>query len=575
MLSLDQIAAGLSDRFRLLVGGPRTASERQQTLSASLDWSHDLLSAGERLLLRRLAVFAGGFTLEAAQQVCAGDGAEPERVLDRLGSLVDQSLVGVEHGERAVRYGLLEMLRQYGLQRLAASGEEDSVRARHRDFFRALAEQARPHLETGRQRAWLEVLDREAANLGAAIECALHTDPRLGLRFCAALYRWWWAGGRLAEAELTYSRSLDACPEGEPALRGRVLHGRAWIATNAGAHAAAEAYATEALALADAAGDRATDPRLGLRFCAALQYVNPRSGRGELARGAELARESGDEWALVLARQGTALTHLFESDHAKAALANDEVAALAEGLGDPFLVAQRWLTAAVMAEHDGRFAEARAAAERLRAAAQGVDEAFGEAFAEMELALVDTWQGHAERPLSRLPGQLERALKLGAGIAVPGLLVATGLAELGAGRVEQARVRLEGVLPLIEGRDVYGTAWAVCLLAEARRLLEDESAEETALEGQAIGQRIGNRLLAGCTGLTLGRSPPAGGTGRSPRSMRARPWTPAPRAATRPTCPRVSTPSRRWRRAWAPTGTRCAFSPPPSAPATRSAPSGS
>jgi predicted ATPase len=129
MLSLDQIAAGLSDRFRLLVGGLRTASERQQTLRASLDWSHDLLSASERLLLRRLAVFAGGFTLGAAQQVCAGDGVEPERVLDRLGSLVDQSLVTVEHGERAVRYGLLETLRQYGLQRLAASGEEDSGRA--------------------------------------------------------------------------------------------------------------------------------------------------------------------------------------------------------------------------------------------------------------------------------------------------------------------------------------------------------------------------------------------------------------------------------------------------------------
>jgi predicted ATPase len=103
MLSVDQIAAEVSDRFRLLTGGPRTATERHKTLRASVDWSHDLLTDGERLLLRRLAVFAGGFTLDATEEVCAGDDIGHERMLDLLGSLVDQSLVIAEERDSDVR----------------------------------------------------------------------------------------------------------------------------------------------------------------------------------------------------------------------------------------------------------------------------------------------------------------------------------------------------------------------------------------------------------------------------------------------------------------------------------------
>jgi predicted ATPase len=189
MLSVEQIAAGLSDRFRLLTGGPRTATERHRTLRASVDWSHDMLSADERLLLRRLAEFTGGFTLEAVERACVGDGIDRGRVLDLLGSLVDQSLVIAEEGRCGVRYRLLETVRQYGLERLAAAGEGDAVRGRHRDVFLALAERAAPELEAGGQREWLERLDPEAANLAAALDWALRSEPPLALRFCAALYR--------------------------------------------------------------------------------------------------------------------------------------------------------------------------------------------------------------------------------------------------------------------------------------------------------------------------------------------------------------------------------------------------
>src|SRR5262245_18337916 len=218
MLTPEQISTGLADRFRLLTGGPRTALERHQTLRASVDWSYELLSEPERVLLRRLAVFSGGFTLEAAEKVCAGEGIARDQILDLLSSLAEQSLVIAEERGSTERYRLLETVRQYGLEKLAEAGEEGRLRSRHRDFFLALAEEAGPQLETARQPEWLEHPDPEAANLAAAVDHALCTDPPLALRFCAALYRWWSDRGRLAEAELAQSRALEATGDREPAL---------------------------------------------------------------------------------------------------------------------------------------------------------------------------------------------------------------------------------------------------------------------------------------------------------------------------------------------------------------------
>jgi predicted ATPase/DNA-binding CsgD family transcriptional regulator len=505
MLSPEQIATGVSDRFRLLTGGPRTATQRQQTLRASVDWSHDLLSADERLLLRRLAVFAGGFTLDAAERVCAGDGVEPEKVLHLLGSLIDQSLVIAEQRDSAVRYRLLETVRQYALERLVEAGQEDALRGRHRDGFLALAEEAGPQLETGRQREVLELLDPEAANLAAAIDHALNSEPARALRFCAALHHWWRARGHFAEAELAQSRALDACGQREPALRARVLYARAHLAIWVGDFEAGKAHATEALALAAEVGDQGTAARARCELGNALQFANPRAARAELDRAAELARTAGDDWALVAAKQDAASTYLFQSDHARAARANDEVAALAEQLGDPFQVARGWLWSAWMAQFDGRFAAGRDAIERVRAAVDAIGEPDMEALADGIAAYLDVWRGGPERALVRLHRRLERTLKLGAGSVVAFLLPAIAFAELASGRPEQARDRLEGVVPLVERRWGFVTSWALWLLAEARRLLADGAAEATALRAQASAEQIGNRLLATIPHLTLSR----------------------------------------------------------------------
>jgi predicted ATPase/DNA-binding CsgD family transcriptional regulator len=505
MLSIEQIATGLGDRFRLLTGGPRSALERHQTLRASVDWSHELLSDPERGLLRRLAVFAGGFTLEAVDEVCAGDGIEREAVLDLIASLVEQSLVIAQEQESGkVRYRLLETVRQYGLERLAEAGEEETVRTRHRDHFLALAEEAGPQLETGRQSEFLELLDPEAANLAAAIDHAVGAESRLALRFCATLYKWWAARGRYAEAELAYSRSLEAAGDDEPALTALALRGRTYVAVQAGEFEAAVRYATDALALAEEVGDKATAARARIELGGALQFPNPAAGRSEMARGAELARASGDNWALVHAKGAIAGTYLWQQDYVRGAAANDEVAALAERVGDPFHVARRWLNSAWLAAFTGRVSEARDSIARGRAATAAGDTMM-ECITTVILAVIDIREGEPERTLARLEVELEHALKLGAQGAVPFLVTSIACAELAAGRPKEACEKLEGVLPLVEGRVLFATSWSLWLLAEARRLLDDSAAEGTAVQAQASGEQLGNPLFSTGASLTLGR----------------------------------------------------------------------
>jgi predicted ATPase/DNA-binding CsgD family transcriptional regulator len=505
VLTVEQIATGLRHRFRLLSGGPRTATLRQQALHASMQWSHDLLSREERVLLRRVSVFSGGFTYVAAEQVCAFGAVTGERLLDLLGSLVDQSLVlAAEHGS-VMRYRLLATMREFAGERLAEAGEQASLRARHCDAFLELAERAGPRLETGRQREWLALLDAEAPNLAAAIEHALRTDVQRALRFCAALYRWWAARGRFAEAELLHSRILEVCGDREPGLRARVLHGRAFLAVWTGEFAAADAYATEALGLAEQAGDDTTAARARCQLGAALQFANPRASRAELARAAVLARRAGDDWALGTAQWLTVGTHMWQSEHANAARANQQVAELAIRQGDPLPIGRHWVYAAWMACLDGRFSEARQAIQRLRAAVERIGEPVMEALADHFAALADTWQGEPARTLERQPASLERALSLGVGSVVPWLILDGAFADLALGRPERARDALREMLGLVEGRMAYATAWALCLIAETERLLGEAGAEATATQAQITAERLGNRLFATFARLTQGR----------------------------------------------------------------------
>ncbi|MFE0188776.1 BTAD domain-containing putative transcriptional regulator [Streptomyces sp. NPDC058989] len=198
-MSLDQLAHRLDDRFRLLTGGSRTALPRHRTLRAVIDWSWELLTDAERTVLRRLSVFSGGASLEAAEHVCAGDAVEAGQVLELLTALTEKSLVLAE-GDRAPRYRSLGTIKEYAGQRLAEAGEADLARRAHLAYFTGLAETAEPHLRRAEQLEWLAALEVEHDNIAAAMRGALAAGEALGaMRLAAAAGWYWWLGRHKAE----------------------------------------------------------------------------------------------------------------------------------------------------------------------------------------------------------------------------------------------------------------------------------------------------------------------------------------------------------------------------------------
>ena len=221
-LSVEAIADRLDRRFQLLTNGSRVALPRQRTLQATIDWSYELLAPKERLLFRRLAVFAGGFTVEAAEGICGGDDLAVEEVLLALLRLVDQSLVEVVGGDGTARYRLLETIREYGLGRLAATVEVEVLRRKHHAWYLAWAKEAETHIWGPEQRVWLDRLEREHDNLRAALHDYEDGDVASGLRLASYLHRFWVDRGHLVEGQRWLADLLErACDDSR--TRGMAL----------------------------------------------------------------------------------------------------------------------------------------------------------------------------------------------------------------------------------------------------------------------------------------------------------------------------------------------------------------
>jgi predicted ATPase/class 3 adenylate cyclase len=249
VLPVAKIAERLDDRFRLLTGGSRTALPRQQTLRALIDWSYDLLSENERALLRRLSVFAGGWTLEAAETVCAGEGIEPGEVLELLTALVEKSLVLYEPQRADARYRLLETVRQYSRDRLLESGESESVRGRHLDFVLSLFERAEPLLLGPEQIVWLDRLEAEHDNLRAALEWAGATQGEAQLRLAGAALWFWEMRSHYAEGRQWFQQALQHAVQGPTAVQAKAFLGAGTMAWHQGDRDAAEPLNRQALEL--------------------------------------------------------------------------------------------------------------------------------------------------------------------------------------------------------------------------------------------------------------------------------------------------------------------------------------
>jgi predicted ATPase/DNA-binding SARP family transcriptional activator/class 3 adenylate cyclase len=244
VLAPAQIAEHLRDSLAVLAAGRRTALTRQQTLTATLDWSHALLDEDERTLFRRLAVFAGSCDLEAVKEVCEGE-------LDVLGRLVDKSLVVVDEQDGTARYRLLDIVRHYARDRSAKAGEQAWLEARHRAYYLRLAEELEPAIDGPDARRRLA---READELRRALRTALRAEPDLALRLAAALWRFWHDRGDLTEGARWLEDALAAAPE-PSALGARALHGLSVLALRTSDHRRALGTAGEAVAFFRGSGD--------------------------------------------------------------------------------------------------------------------------------------------------------------------------------------------------------------------------------------------------------------------------------------------------------------------------------
>jgi predicted ATPase/DNA-binding SARP family transcriptional activator len=259
VLSPEQIAQRLDDAFRLLTGGSRTALPRHRTLRATMEWSFALLGAREQVLLRRLAIFAGSFTLDAAEAVCAGEPLGAEDILDGVSALVDRSLVVMEPGDGMARYRLLETVRQYGVERLDEAGELAALELRFAEFLLAMVEEAAPNLVGGSNApGLLERLAAEHDNIRAASTWAVaESRAELGLRFVGALYWFWYGLGQFREARQLTDRALALGASAAPVLRGRALVTSALTALMQGEYPLACAHFETALPLLREGGDDA------------------------------------------------------------------------------------------------------------------------------------------------------------------------------------------------------------------------------------------------------------------------------------------------------------------------------
>ena len=335
-LSAAEILEGLHDRFRLLTGGARTAVRRQQTLRASVDWSHALLTEPERVVFHRLAVFLGGFDLHAAQAVAGHDEVERFQVLDLLTLLVDKSLVVAEHTGGATRYRLLETVRQYALEKLAESGEADAVRSRHRDHYTGLAALLdAPAGNDYEQR--IEQADIDIANMRAAfLWIRENSDVELALALASSLQPLWITRGRIQEgragfdAVLTQEVAKDAGVAA--AVRARALADTAVLYLLSGAADSLD-RAQQALAIARDIDDRAVLAR-ALIACGFTAAYNAELAVAYFAEAMELVRALDDKWRLSQILTWQASAAIAAGDPIAARVAAEEGRDLADAIGD-------------------------------------------------------------------------------------------------------------------------------------------------------------------------------------------------------------------------------------------------
>ena len=497
-LSAEQISGRLDDRFRLLASGDRTAPVRQQTLRAAVDWSHDLLTDSEQILLARLAVFAG-WTLEMAEQVCADDVVPAAQVLDLLAGLIDKSLVTLDgelHGR--ARYRLLDTIREYAAERLTEAGEVPATRQRHLRYMLQLAEEVMSGAFQRGDPPWpervamYERIETELPNFRGALGTALENgETEFGLRLCSALRAPWVVYGDVTEGTAWFDRFLGVPTSDEsdpvpPAIRARALTMSAELAFEQQDYAKVATAAQAAADLCASAGVPGSSGALRLLGLVSLRAGQPAQALASVQAAVDAARTDDDPWeeGLALTARATVLARLGQLDEASEAFA-----AALEVLADN----NQWGVAHAQ-YGSGSLARARQDNEAALRHFRSALALFAEIDARTEIARCLAgigWVTLATGDLSSAAASLSQSLQLSLATGQR-LGIARGLDAVAAlavaARDPATAVRLEGAAGAV--RDIVGPVRSAAaqsrlddVLTHARRQVGDERAAKLLAEG--------------------------------------------------------------------------------------------
>jgi len=402
VLTVEQIASRIGERFHLLTSDSRTALPRQQTLQALMDWSYDLLPESEQVLFRSVSVFVGGFTLEALSAVSDTESREYE-TLDMLSRLVDKSLVLVEERNGEARYRLLETIRHYAREKAQAAGEIPALQKLHRDYYLLLAGQSEDELLTERQSIWLERLEAEHDNLRAALRFSQTTEDsdaeEAGLCLAGSLVWFWYFRGYVTEGREWLETMLSQYPPSDTIIRAKALSAAGVLAFLQSDYSRSSAHLEEGLAIWKGLEDR-RGTAFTLTFLARvlLRGGDVREARHLGEQSVALFRQLDDRWGLALALDLIGVCAQEEGDYTQAAAFHDESLALYRVLGHRWGVALELSNFGRVALQQGNYDLARARLEEALEMQREVGDKW-----------IVAWTLHNLGDLARTEGDLERA----------------------------------------------------------------------------------------------------------------------------------------------------------------------
>jgi predicted ATPase/DNA-binding CsgD family transcriptional regulator len=489
-LTLQQIVAGLDDRFTLLVRSIRGAAARHQTMAASIDWSHDLLDERDRIVFRRLAVFRGGFTLDAAHAVC-----DRNDVLVALRALVDKSLVTVDERGGVSRFRLLETIRQYADRRLDQAGEHVSTRDRHLDHLLAVAEALEPELDRDKD-GWCAVLGPEHDNLRTALDWGLAAaDPESGRRLAAATWWLWNLQGRGREGVGILRRAIDRVPGDRSILQARLMIGYAMIGDTA-APTDLDPAREGATIAAEHSDERLRGRCLTLTAVGTF-YTDFDAGWQLCDEAVRCAQAAGDEFGVDAARalQGLIL-HLRDQHGVAEDLLKPVVARLVRR-GDRGIASTVLVWQSNSALYTGDVVGAHELAARAAEVARPLGDYHRVGTTLSQLALLRGIDGEIDGGLQLLGRFVHDVEGAGHEVFVPGMARTLGLLYLWRGDFEEAaRWLAPDALATGPTADTHVDALAMPGLAEAlRRLGRVEEAHRVLRRASGIARRMGMRRV--------------------------------------------------------------------------------